>query len=426
MSCNGGLIQLIFFGCEDLTLVGNPEITFFKAVYRRYTNFAVESVKQPFFTAPDFGGSSIFLVSRNGDLASKIYLEITLPYVEPPSGVSFRWIDDIGHHLIKNVKIEIGGQVIDYHYSDWFQVWYLLTISSGKRNGYKRMIGNIPELTAWDDTPKPSLKLYIPLIFWFNRHVNSALPLCALKYHDTKITVEFRKLNECCIMGTDNFDDFETGIPTLGTCSAYIDFIYLDVEERKRFASKAHEYLIEQVSHIAVDITETPVTIRISQMFHPVKELIWFVQDNTFVALPTSDNNYIGNQWSNYTNQIATNSESHTAPAGGLNAVTSAKLLFNGSDRFSIRNGDYYSYLLPFYNHTTIPESCGLNTYSFALNPEELQPSGSANFSKVDIIQLQLAIDGTVTADTAKVKIFSVNYNVLRVMDGMAGLGFAS
>ena len=169
----GGLMQLVAYGSQDVYLTGNPQITFFKMVYRRYTNFSVESIEQPFNGNVDFGRTLSATISRNGDLMYKTYLQVTLPEIEVKSQKDrFRWLNWIGHILIKYVDIEIGGQIIDKHYGDWMHIWNELSQPLGKQSGYANMVGNVPQLTQVitgntnnQSSKMPSTTLYIPLQF---------------------------------------------------------------------------------------------------------------------------------------------------------------------------------------------------------------------------------------------------------------------
>ena len=196
----GGLMQLVAYGAQDIYLTGNPQITFFKVVYRRHTNFSMEAIEQTFNGSADFGRKVSCTVSRNGDLMHRVYLEATLPDVTGQDS-GFRWTNWVGHQLIKNVEVEIGGQRIDKHYGDWLHIWNELTQTAGHKEGYARMVGNVPKLTQ-PSTSKSATTLYIPLEFWFCRNPGLALPLIALQYHEVKINLEFRSLDECCWVGS--------------------------------------------------------------------------------------------------------------------------------------------------------------------------------------------------------------------------------
>jgi len=359
-------------------------------------------------------------ISRNGDLINRIYLQATLPAVSVDSA-SFRWINDIGHHLVKNCEVDIGGQQIDKQYGDWLQIWDDLTQEAGKVVGYGKMIGQTTptdesSLQFWGTDDKASTTLYIPLQFWFCRNVGLALPLIALQYHEVKVTVEFRALSECII--TTAPSDFTS--LSLSAASLYVDYIYLDTDERRRFAQVSHEYLIEQLQHTGEEsVSNSSNKIRLS-FNHPIKELVWTVQHEDHVATPSSANNYQGHQWSNYTTVTGDPDEDHQAPDGGDNPCNFAKLQLNGHDRFSTRFGPYFNLVQPHQHHTNIPTSPGINVYSFALKPEEHQPSGSANFSRIDNATLQLNVTfPNHNSIDAKVRVYAVNYNVLRIMSGI-------
>ncbi|MHB1952732.1 MAG: major capsid protein [Sulfobacillus sp.] len=417
-------MQLVAYGAQDIYLTGNPQITFFKVVYRRHTNFAIESIEQTFNGYADFGKRVSCLISRNGDLINRIYLQATLPELDIPD-VSFRWTDDIGHHLMRYMEVEIGGQRIDKQWSDWLQIWNDLSQDPGKQAGYKKMIGTIPALCIYDSTPKPVTTLYVPLQFWFCRNVGLSLPLIALQYHEVKINVDFRCLSELIIVEGNQ-------IPVLSLMAGalWVDYIYLDTDERRRFAQVSHEYLIEQVQFTGDEqIINQQNKIRLS-FNHPVKELVWVLRHNDFIE---NDEN----QWSNYTTEIAARTEffvwpgiqhgGFTAPAGSANPVNFAKLQLNGHDRFATRAGDYFNLVQPFQSHTNIPTSPGTNVYSFALKAEEHQPSGTCNFSRIDNATLQLNVSYPLGRDiNAQCKIFCVNYNVLRIMSGMGGLAYSN
>jgi hypothetical protein len=433
----GGLMQLVAYGAQDIYLTGNAQITYFKVVYRRHTNFAMESIEQTFNGSADFNKKVTCLISRNGDLINRVYLCATLPEVTVSSG-SFRWVDDIGHHLVKNADVEIGGQRIDRQSGDWMQIWAELTVSAGHKTGFKNMIGhqalvdstgtvNELSLQCFNSEDKPETLLYVPLQFWFCRNVGLSLPLIALQYHEVKITLDFRRSTECSITSSGaTISDLNLGNTTL-----WVDYIYLDTDERRRFAQVSHEYLIEQVQFTgdeSVSSTSDTTDEKVKLNFnHPVKELVWVVQHNDLAD---------ANQWSNYTDIKADDDEECTNPSESSNPTVSAKLQLNGHDRFATRAGDYFNWVQPYQHHTNVPTSPGVNVYSFALKPEEHQPSGSCNFSRIDNATLQLGLGYTsdtstgtnsnLTSVKAKVRVYAVNYNVLRIMSGMGGLAYSN
>ena len=436
----GGLMQLVAYGAQDIYLTGNPQITFFKVVYRRHTNFSMEAIEQTFNGSADFGRKVSCTVSRNGDLMHRVYLEATLPAVSAAdAGTGFRWTNWVGHQLIKNVEVEIGGQRIDKHYGDWLHIWNELTQTAGHKDGYARMVGNVPALTQPSTDEKKECTLYIPLEFWFCRNPGLALPLIALQYHEVKINLEFRDLADCCwAAGT-------TPSLSLKAASLYVDYIYLDTDERRRFAQVSHEYLIEQLQFTG-DESVSSSSNKIKLNFnHPCKELVWVVQPDDNILSTVAG----GPQWFNYTTEVDetwgtgvvgsslgsfgafTGSDAtlgNTFNVGvfdnGVNPVVDAKLQLNGHDRFSVRDGDYFNYVQPYQHHENVP-SVGVNVYSFGLKPEEHQPSGTCNMSRIDNATLHLTLDSNISGDS-KVRVYATSYNVLRIMSGMGGLAYSN
>ena len=535
----GGLMQLVAYGAQDVYLTGNPQITFWKVTYRRHTNFAMESIEQTFNGQADFGRRVQCTISRNGDLAYRTYLQVTLPEINQSDGagtdsVFARWLDCPGEQMISMVEVEIGGQRIDRQYGDWMHIWNQLTLTSEQEAGYHKMIGQTSQLTYLTDpafaevatacgaadvpeavcAPRralPETTLYVPLQFWFCRNPGLALPLIALQYHEVKINIEVRPLDECLFavkgvdVGGNNSQKVTNAYAkSLVAASLYVDYVFLDTDERRRMAQNPHEYLIEQLQFTgdeSIGSSSNKVKLNFN---HPCKEIIWVVQPDMHVAYCDSFlggrlmHRALGAQPFNYTDAVdalpdsilafgssgqsrGSNSvvdgsglfadtmsmdisggnptpltESNDASLGGAiagkvsngltdagvfvlaetalnmhcwgeNPVVTAKLQLNGQDRFSEREGTYFDLVQPYQHHTRNPDT-GINVYSFALRPEEHQPSGTCNFSRIDNATLQLvvsaaAIGGT---QTAKVRVYATNYNVLRVMSGMGGLAYSN
>ena len=550
----GGLMQLVAYGAQDVYLTGNPQITFWKVTYRRYTNFAIESIEQTFNGQADFGRRVQCTISRNGDLAYRTYLQVTLPEINqymggaacatnPCGSVYARWLDFPGEQLIAQVEVEIGGQRIDRQYGDWMHIWNQLTMSAGQEKGYYKMIGNTTQLTFITDpsfadidgpcesgalrqvcVPRnalPETTLYIPLQFWFCNNPGLALPLIALQYHEVKINLDIRPIDECLWAVTTLDCGSSTGKPvpssiaynqSLVAASLYVDYIFLDTDERRRMAQNPHEYLIQQLQFTgdeSVGSSSNKIKLNFN---HPVKELIWVVQPDRNVdycsslvcdqtlfrllgaqpfnytdsldALPNAAHAFggplsIGGNDTSFINLNGTFNNAgaldsdipdsftgywngpdnpYTSPgfaqgdngafenstvsdAGtfvltetsldmhcwGQNPVVTAKLQLNGQDRFSEREGTYFSLVQPFQAHSRHPDE-GINVYSFALRPEEHQPSGTCNFSRIDNATLQLVLSNATVegTSTAKVRVYATNYNVLRIMSGMGGLAYSN
>ena len=551
----GGLMQLVAYGAQDVFLTGTPEITFWKVSYRRHTNFAMESIEQTFQGQADFGRRVTCTISRNGDLCYRTYLQVTLPEINQQmknnsgsftDGVYARWLDFIGEQLVAQVEVEIGGQRIDRQYGDWMHIWNQVTLTKEQQRGYYKMIGNTTALTYITDptfanisgpcssasgpsqvcAPRnalPETTLYIPLLFWFSKNPGLSLPLIALQYHEVKINLDIRPIGECLWAVGSLYSTSGTASVTsayqqsLVAASLYVDYIFLDTDERRKMAQNPHEYLIEQLQFTgdeSVGSSSNKIKLNFN---HPVKELIWVVQPDSNVDYCSSlDASQIlfrtlGAQPFNYTdaidalpnaihafggpsetagsnafiasnglfqmpgatdatsggvslnlnqewygiNNYATSVEQPFAPqqggsningsyvsdAGtfvlsetaldmhcwGENPVVTAKLQLNGQDRFSEREGSYFDVVQPYQHHTRNPDT-GINVYSFALRPEEHQPSGSCNFSRIDnaVLQLVLSAGAVAGVATAKVRVYAVNYNILRVMSGMAGVAYSN
>ena len=538
----GGLMQLVAYGAQDVYLTGNPQITFWKVSYKRHTNFAMESIEQTFNGQADFGRRVTCTISRNGDLAYRTYLQVTLPEISQSlknsssGNVYARWLDFPGEQLISQVEVEIGGQRIDRQYGDCMHIWNQLTMSTEQQRGYFKMIGNTTQLTFITDpsfndidgpcdanaprqvcAPRnalPETTLYVPLQFWFCRNPGLALPLIALQYHEVKINLDIRPIEEC-LWAMSSLNDAATTTKvtsaynqSLVAASLYVDYVFLDTDERRRMAQNPHEYLIEQLQFTgdeSVGSSSNKIKLNFN---HPVKELIWVVQPDKNVDYCSSLergtvlNRLLGAQPFNYTDavdalpnaimafgshdSVATTTGSYISASGlfndagaqdvyttgtswwqlgsgqpstadynlpnfgsglnsgvsdagtfvltetsldmhcwGENPVVTAKLQLNGQDRFSEREGTYFDLVQPWQHHTRAPDT-GINLYSFALRPEEHQPSGSCNFSRIDNATLQLVLSNATVegTNTAKVRVYAVNYNVLRVMSGMGGLNY--
>jgi len=395
-------MQLVAYGAQDIYLTGNPQITFFKVVYRRHTNFACESIEQTFNGAVDFGNRVTATISRNGDLIKGMVLEMDLPLINTAGEY---WTNGVGNAVIKKAELEIGGQLIDRHYGEWMDIWTHLTTPVDKRAvGYDLMVGNSDVLDTSNGEKKR--RLYVPLQFWFCRNPGLALPLIALQYHEVKLNLEFRASADV-VVGT-------TTTQNMTSCKLYVDYVYLDTDERRRFAQVSHEYLIEQVQFtgdesIAAATSTKNVTLNFN---HPVKELVW--------VCVTNDNSSTTNKkWLTYSGTQTENDH------GQNDSFKSAKLQLNGHDRMAVRFSDYYRLVQNFDHHTRVPAK-HIYTYSFALKPEEHQPSGTCNFSRIDNAILNMTFDSGETIAASKIKVFAVNYNVLRIMSGMGGLAYSN
>jgi Large eukaryotic DNA virus major capsid protein/Major capsid protein N-terminus len=519
----------------------------------------MESIEQTFNGTGDFGRKVQCPVVRNGDLITKMYLRATVAAGDASALAStsayynakWAWVTSLGHALIDNVELEIGGTRIDKHWGEWLTIWNELSRKYGQDRGYAKMIGNVPELTVVNPT-HPAYTLWVPMRFFFCRFDGLALPLIALQYHEVRINFEFKPVEQLIVLQQGAGRTGKGLASALGLklndCSLYVDYIYLDSEERKRFAQASHEYLIEALQFPGAEsVTGEQSRFRLN-LNHPCKFLAWvnklgrYTSANAFLAYHPTDldnarllatkrfvlkyatvsNGYatvdtygrvtpadaslatafaqinavavsvsgtsaladvdnitvlgellpvdvisrsvsnlptsfvFGNGVASGTLVLGTGATTGEGAAaldvlltqwdnfglqldGSENSVTQALLQLNGQDRFNQREGQYFNYVQPWQHFSNTPAD-GVNVYSFALNPEEHQPSGTCNFSRIDNATLALtfgrisaltgaAESGFKTAylgDDSMFSVYAVNYNVLRVMSGMAGLAYSN
>jgi len=517
-------MQLVAYGAQDVYLTGNPQITFWKVVYRRHTNFAVESIEQVFNGTGDFGKKVVCQIQRNGDLITKMFLRVVLPAL----GAGLSWTPKVGHAMIKTAELNIGGTPIDKHYGDWMNVWYELARKFAHDRGYDIMIGNTKELTC-SEVGTAQATLYVPLYFFCCRNDGLALPLIATQYHDTRVEIEFQPVSQLvCGVNAGSAPN-----ASMVSCSLFVDYVYLDSEERKKFAQASHEYLIEQVQFTGAEsVTSKNAKFRLSYN-HPCKALYWNIQQNKYLntngtnkflawnpkdweamrvqatkraalawGTPGSNNVYSvsgSSAWAVALNaaNVAGPDVSSTGNANdvdnlvvlgtplpdwfvsatvaeieaglavsragygdgaaandvvvrqwdnygvflnrSVNPVDQVLLQLNGQDRFSKRDLNYFNYVMPWQCHSNTPAD-GINMFSFSLNPEEHQPSGTCNMSRIDNATLNIDFISSVSynngsaivsrdvsvASDAKCNIYATNYNVLRIMSGMAGLAYSN
>jgi hypothetical protein len=429
----GGLMQLVAYGSQDIYLTGNPQITFFKVVYRRHTNFSMECVDQTLSGTQLAAESNLVsTISRNGDLISNMHLDVKLPaHITTISddATYINWTNNTGHAFLKSVEIEIGGQLIDKQYGHWLDVWNELT----DHNKFERtLINKHSDKNAYlkKNLSKtlPELQLYIPLKFWFNRNPGLALPLIALQYHEVKIKYTTRALDK--LVTTDGTGGNIGAFTSNPSCKLWVDYIYLDTEERRRFAQVSHEYLIEQLQY-SNDSIASEIGLNLN---HTVKEIIWTVQNTTVVSesntvgnININDNKQGGklthrNDYFNYsgndTNALLTEVINGDISYEGFGTC---ELKLNGQSRFTKRKASYFRTLQPVQSGHACPEK-HIYSYSFALKPEEHQPSGTCNFSRIDSAALKFVS----VQSNSNINVYAINYNVLRVMSGMGGLAYSN
>jgi hypothetical protein len=421
----GGLMQLVAYGAQDVYLTGNPKVTFFQAVYKRHTNFAMENIEQTVNgTAANSGRVSV-TIARNGDLVGDMYLELESNVDTTVTSDATSDNNWIAERAINNVELSIGGQRIDKHYQKWWRLYSELYLDEAKKTNWAKMT-----------TAKDGKTVYLPLVFFFNRNPGLYLPLIALQYHEVRIDFDLASNMETYL----NKNVFKV----------WANYVYLDTEERRRFAQKGHEYLIEQVQHTGSDtVTAGSTSNKRLSYNHPIKELVWCFNDPATANSSTSLWNFTTEPAKN---EIVLDSDAFAATSANcfvpttfasgvplvragpnhsdskfteeqVGPLTDFKLVLNGQDRFKAQKGKYFNQVQAYNHHSGCPYP-GVYSYSFALKPEEHQPTGTCNFSRIDNAQVAVTIPAAAASTT--MHMFAVNYNVLRIQSGMGGLAFSN
>lgn len=521
----GAISQLVSYGAQDVYLTGNPQITFFKAIYRRYTNFAMESIQQAMDGTTDFGKFPTCTISRNGDLAGPIWIEVTLPSLlgynitptppvqygsnitanasnvltmsnvfTDPSGnywqtydagnnrysnliaaysnvngfyyasanvaniyntsqysgniytwpymvatpnlsypsinnfyiptANLRYVNGIGLALFNSIELQLGGQRIDKHYSNWWDIWSELTETAEHLEGYNTMVGRYDPTyynQNWDITQAQGGTYYVPLKFCYNTNPGQYLPLVALSYHDIKLNFDINSYLNCvkCNYPVTSLTSMVGSNPlSITQFKLYCDYIFLDAPERIRMSEIQHEYLVTQLQFQGSEPVTAPsapngtTNRKFTLNFnHPVKCLIIAYQAASAYEQGDAVN---GNDIFDY--QIPGNTSAEI--------IESMTLLINGSERFSARPGAYFRLVQPYQHSYRVP-SKSIYLYSFALEDiDSKQPNGSANFTRYDSAQLQMVLNANLPS--GQFLIYAPNYNILRVAAGMGGLAFAN
>jgi hypothetical protein len=459
-------MQLVAYGAQDVYLTGQPKVTFFQAVYKRHTNFAMENIQQTVNGTATNSGRVSVTIARNGDLVGNMYVALQTNagaqvLTSTNGAFDMCWVAE---RAVAAVELTIGGQRIDKHYQTWFRLYAEVFLGESDKINYGKLASS-PSPTG-ETTNKTYV--YLPLLFFFNRNPGLYLPLIALQYHEVRLDFDL----------TSYITSYFGTSPTF---EVWANYVYLDTEERRRFAQKGHEYLIEQVQHTGGDsLGSVNSTVRLS-FNHPVKELIWCYQNGTTTA--TTNLNAMWNFSTSSANvQVTCNTaailtQSTVLPhllgapmltsnvsfaAGGAgaglsglavtsNTITSSgwveegsavgiatglgaanvevgplqnfKVILNGQDRFKEQIGKYFNQYQPYVYHTGTPYP-GIYVYSFALQPEEHHPTGTCNFSRID--NAQVAVNMKSIAVNSLQKMFAINYNILRIQSGMGGLAFSN
>ena len=358
-----------------------------------------------------FGRTLTSKISRKGDLITNMYLELELTPVTRSGSGNIWWTNGIGHALIKTIDVKIGGSTIDKHYGEWLDIWDELIIDQDHRVSYDKMVGNFNSSSGLKHNNTTTNRFYVPMQFWFCRNPGLALPIIALQYHDLELIIEFNDKYSLIRNDGSAFTSGESGGVLSG--KLYVDYVYLDTDERRRFAQVSHEYLIEQIQFNNNDLIleNKPTHNAVINFNHPIKTIFWVISSNA----NTNKNTATGNKLFTYSTTLENKSEDET--------FLNAKLILNGHDRFSVRNADYFRVVQSYQHHKNLPRK-HIYSYSFALKPDEHQPSGTCNFSRIDNSILQFAFNENIPESTLKV--FAVNYNVFRIMGGMGALAYTN
>ena len=481
-------MQLVAYGAQDVYLTGQPKVTFFQAVYKRHTNFAMENIIQTVNGTAGNNNRVSVTIARNGDLIGNMYVSLVPNNTGVSSGgilsqtsnninPDYNWVAE---RAISDLELTIGGQRIDKHYQAWWRLYSEVFLSEMDKDQWAK--NTTPSNLNFGGGSAADIRVNLPLLFFFNRNPGLYLPLIALQYHEVRLDF--------------NLSAAFAAFFSTGTFEVWGNYVYLDTEERRRFAQKGHEYLIEQIQHTGADTivasgvqaNQTTALIRLSYN-HPVKELIWCYTNPSYPGSGATAYNSTGtnmnSMWNfssstanvnvtsnlNLFNLTSNFIQPHIAgaphlytgyiqpPAGSAvinnvyssncmwsedgvasytsttnNAATGAmgievgplysfKLILNGQDRMAAQPGKYYNITQPYYYHTGNPYP-GIYVYSFALQPEEHQPTGTCNFSRIDNAQVSLVLKQGVI--TTQQRMFAVNYNVLRIQSGMGGLAFSN
>jgi len=477
-------MQLVAFGAQDVYLSGQPKVTYFQAAYKRHTNFAMEAVQQTVQGAGGNGGLLSVTLSRSGDLVGDMWVSLVpttssaAQLTSNNTGADMCWAAE---RAFSTIELFIGGQLIDKHYQLWFRLYAEVFLNDTKKLEW----GRLTSLAMPNNTGSSLGRVYLPLLFFFNRNPGLALPLIALQYHEVRIDFTL----------TNYFSSYFGSNPI----EVWANYMYLEESERGRFSKNNHEYLIEQVQKVGngEPITgsseNAPAVVRL-QFNHPVKELIWCYQDpapitnrnalwnfssstsnvnvtidpnkiaqtstvpmpnqigvpRLWVAPVLSSNLYLtattasgvvsgstlvaGSSLSLQSNVVSGNV--FWIESGLANVSTNVsfgyevgplhkfKILLNGTERAAEQYGKYFNQWQPFQYHSGAPYP-GIYVYSFALKPEEHQPSGACNFSRIDMAQVAVSLKTGMPSNLLQ-QMFAVNYNVLRIASGLGGLAFSN
>ena len=403
----GALLDLVAKGGQDVYFICNPQISFFKKVYQRHTNFSIEYQKFQLDTFMDFGTTTRYTIPRQGDLIKNLFFQFELPTLTSTDSKTCSYVNYIGYSLIEYVELYINTQKIDRLTGEWMYIYNELSVKEGKKRGYNEMVGG-KSFEGYDsDTGINGGLFIVPLNFWFNDNIGSAIPYAALQYSDIELKIKLRDFDELWVTsdGTAPLGEFKITNMHIG-----VERIYLDTKERKEFATQSHEYLIKQTQYSLNNMIRKNEKNRTLDLHfnHPILELIFVVQSKSkFISRVNGGNDYF-----NF---------SKTDIYPYQDTIKSAKIILNGEDRTTDLTPKELRLFNPIQYHTSVPNNY-IYLYSFSLNPEEYQPSGSCNFSRFDNKQLQIEFADNIP--DSELKVFALNYNILRITQGLGGLAY--
>ena len=484
---NAGLLELVAHGVQDAYLIGNPQISFFRKVHKRHTNFVMQSISGTFQGQQDFGQKLVCKVPRNGDLLQGVVLEIDLPALTSNASAADtthqpKYVDNIGEAIIDYVELRIGGQRIDRQYGEWMHIWNELTLTSGRKTGYDRMV----RATGVNG----ALTVYVPLQFWFCRNIASALPLVALQYHEVELAIQLNPLAKLYKFGETYYYDLAGSNPyTISKGKTYSAFDFADRNDTGDATTKKKIYQtlngagvdIDSIitgssnfttataltdltrvyvkSSYALSTTPTISSMRIFYdfIFLDTYERKWFAQnehkyiidelqfqDSTGINklnttkkielnfnLPVKELYWVMQSEENVThnNIIDFKSTPDANYEDATELINNFTIHYNGIERFEARGGEYFRLVLPYQKHTNVPFAKYLYCYPFSHNPEIYQPMGASNFSKIDTVDLIYNFNQTTMAlntSNYNIRVYALSYNVLVITKGMGGKRFAN
>lgn len=385
-----------------------------RSILKDLPSLAIGFVFDVWFAANAYyTGRKLFLTDQlakingtNGDISLYSLLERSL---NTDLNAKFAWVRKIGHYIIKTLTFKIDDQIIDRQYGEWMEVWHSLTRINKKEPGYDKMIGNVSELYTFDNKDKPSFEMLIPLQFWFCRNAGLALPLSALHNTDIKLYINLAQFKEICYY--DSFTIFKK-TPRL-KCNMIAEYIFVEDDERRRLATTKLEYLIDVIqttgdTHItSTNVNEDGLINITTQFQNPSRELFWVMQNLSFLDGSLTNGELRPDLYSSDTN-------------GQYNPIHSARIKFNARDRELIKPSIVYNYIYPYERHTA-SGNIGINVYSFSLDPEGYQPSGSANMSRIDDTSIEFvpASNIDLTTSSFRFRIYNMSQQLLRIMSGI-------